>query len=213
MKCSYLWCLFVFFIGNVAVADNVLFAEDWPEGGASPWYLQPGFYYMLDYPVNIRSQPNLQGAVIGSLGLHDRIEILENTDIIPQKINDMWAFWYRIRHNNREGYIWGGFVAENTFIFDIDGNGQDDFFQHRITSVSIFIFKLNPATDIFIYINGRRISTANVATSEWVSGCSFEQVNNNVRMTLGAPGLSLVYEIDATGTIRFIERNEWESEL
>jgi len=205
-----LWCLCIF-IGTAAFNINMLSAQGW--GSLErPIHLQRGFYYMLDYPVNIRSQPNLQSTVIGRLALHDRIEILENTDI-SQRINGMWAYWYRIRHNNQEGYIWGGFIAMETFIFDIDGNGQDDFFQVRITQLGNTIHLLHPPTDIFIYINGRRVSTENVGGNDLLGFVIFEPVNNNVRMTLRWTNLERIYEIDATGTIRFIERNTWQSEI
>ena len=191
---------------------HTLPAQDRPPDGESVWALDIGFHYMLESSVNIRSQPNLQGAVIGRLALHDRIEILDGMPN-PQKINNMWAYWYRIRHNNLEGYIWGGFIAKSTLIFDIDGNGQPDFFQHRITSTAPIVFHLDPERDIFIYINGRRISTANVGGGGWWSGVTFEPEDNTVIMTLHTFGASRSYWIDANGRIGFIEQLEWESEF
>ena len=139
----------------------VLFAQDWPPGAEGIWEFQPGFYYMLEDRVNIRSQANMEGAVIGRLSLHNRIEILELIRN-SMRVGDVYSYWYKIRHNNLVGYIWGGFTSIDTLIFDIDGNGQNDYFQFRISTTEYVFYVLNPRTDIFIYINGRRISTENI---------------------------------------------------
>jgi hypothetical protein len=130
---------------------------------------EPGKYRMLDYPVNIRSQPNLNGSVIGKLGLNDEIEVIENMGN-EQQIESVWQYWYKIKSNNIEGFIWGGYIAVKYFIYDIDNNGVEDFFYFRYSYVDR-LYNTNPANkvdywdcevilphDIFMYINNRRIS-------------------------------------------------------
>jgi hypothetical protein len=131
---------------------------------ATPYEISPGTYYILDYPINIRSQPNLQGIVIGKLNLHDEIEVFEAI-----KSGDFWTdvslidgvvqYWYYIKHENIYGYIFGGYIAIKTVVFDIDNNGIDDYFYYRYGSVWGWNYgsdpQLNPG-DVFIYINGKR---------------------------------------------------------
>ena len=118
----------------------------------------PGQYYILDYPINIRSQPNLNGEILGKLNLHDKIEVLEKTNNI-QNINDVEAYWYKIKFNEVLGYIFGGYIAANKFIFDIDQNGVDDYLYFRFSKTIPsntylgFTSIIDSFTDIFIYIN------------------------------------------------------------
>ncbi|MCL2801540.1 MAG: SH3 domain-containing protein, partial [Treponema sp.] len=186
-----------------------LFAQNWPEGAEGIWEFKPGFYYMLEDRVNIRSQPNMEGSVIGRLSLHDRIEILELIRN-PMRVGNVYSYWYLIRHNNLEGYIWGGYTAIETLIFDIDGNGQNDYFQYRISTTEYVFYMLNPRTDIYIYINGRKISIENIP-DRWGS-CTFRSQGNKVIMTLDrsrGPFISQhIYEIDRLGQITLVETIE-----
>jgi hypothetical protein len=194
--------LFFFISFLLAVGANVY---------ASAWSLPLGLHYMLDDGVRIRSEPNLRGSIIGKLELHDTIEILENTEI-EQQINNVWAYWYKIRHNNLVGYIWGGFTAMAALIFDIDENGQNDYFYYRASSmVQVFDFvpEIRP-TDIFIYINNRRIPVDipehSYSYIKWYTVCTFEVQSGKVIMQLLQLGLRETYEIDTHGTISLVER-------
>ena len=144
------------------------------------WGLQLGSHYMLEGGVRIRSEPNLQGSIIGRLELHEKIEILENAEN-EQQIGNVWAYWYKIRHNDLVGYIWGGYTSVETLVVDIDGNGQDDYFQYRISKVANEAFsQVYPKTDLFIYINDERMSTANIqdlGQGGW-PWCSFKASDN-----------------------------------
>jgi hypothetical protein len=132
---------------------------------ALPYKIPPGRYYMLDYPVNIRSDPNLNGSIIGRLVLDNEIEVINAVDT-----GDFWAdvssidgalqYWYHIKFGTIYGYIFGGYIAMERVVFDIDNNGINDYFYYRYGAVwgwnhgedaSIF-----PA-DIFIYINNKRV--------------------------------------------------------
>ena len=159
-------------VSALAFAQQVIGAYD----------IAPGTYRMLEYPVNIRSQPGLNGAVIGRLQLHDRIEVLENTGN-RQTIDGVLQNWYRIRSSGTEGYIWGGYIAVESFVFDIDNNGVDDYFYSRIRDIRDiknpwYTGRFNPddpigltdkeyyrtdfltENDIFIYFNGTLVDTS-----------------------------------------------------
>lgn len=118
--------------------------------------LEAGTYYTLAGRVNVRSEPNLNGSVLGQLDVNTEVEILECT-LIEEAIDGFWAFWYKIEYEKSYGYIWGGYIAYETFVYDIDKNGVDDYFHYRC---SIIIDKygyhseiVNVNNDIFIYIN------------------------------------------------------------
>jgi hypothetical protein len=118
-------------------------------------------YYILDYPINIRAQPNLQGEIIGKLKLNDKITILQRTDNL-QYIDGVYSYWYMIKYNEITGYIFGGYIAVNRLVCDIDNNGTDDYIFFRFSRSDGFNFIIDSYQDIFIYINNIRISTKNI---------------------------------------------------
>ena len=108
---------------------------------------------MLDFPVNIRSQPSTSAEIIGKLGLHDEIEVLENSKKL-QEIDGVEQYWYKIKFKNIIGYIWGGYIAVEQYIFDIDKNGINDYVYFRFRDDW---YTIKTQDDIFIYINNKRI--------------------------------------------------------
>jgi hypothetical protein len=116
-------------------------------------------YRILQYRANVRSEPTTKSETVAILNLNAEVEILENT-WISERINGVWAYWYKIAIGNTIGYIFGGNLAINTLITDIDKNGINDYFHFRTSGQTV-----NPHTDVIIYINNQRIST-NVLGSE-----------------------------------------------
>ena len=180
-------------------------------------YFDPGFYYMLNFPVNVRAEPNLRGSIIGQLQLHERIEIISNAGN-GQKIENVSAYWYKIRYrNNIEGYIWGGYIARDRLVFDIDRNGVNDYFYYRISDNEYLYPVVNGLYDVIIYINNRRITTQdiNIRTPRgihqtWMS-CNFETTENNtvlIKMIIAGTGEELIdiFEVNSAGQIRLIDR-------
>jgi len=198
-------------IGLLSIINFEIYSQDRHFYGS--YDFDVGFYYMLDYPVNIRSQPNLQGKIIGKLGLNDKIEILENAGN-EQKIDNVWAYWYKIKFNNIIGYIWGGYIAVKTLIFDIDGNGIDDYFYYRYSDLEHVFYGFDSVRDFFIYINNERklINIKNIRgeTFLWNFDCVFEKGRNKVILKLISTSPESqyieIYEIDKNGTLKFIEK-------
>jgi hypothetical protein len=124
-----------------------------------------GVYRMLDYPVNIRSAPNLNGNILGKLNLNSEIEILENAKN-QQQIEGIEHYWYKIKYNNIIGYIWGGYIAVEAFDFEIDGNRFYIYYRASWETGRVYHynewrgimkgFVLFPG-DVFVYFNERRI--------------------------------------------------------
>jgi hypothetical protein len=140
------YCLILFFI----IITNIAYSL--------PYQIKPGFYYIIDPPVNIRSEGSLNGSIIGRLVLGNKIEIIECA-FNEQTIDGLTAYWYKIKYNNIEGYVWGGLIAVETFIYDIDKNGVDDYFQYRYSKIENNEAFINLNNDIFIHINNRQIKT------------------------------------------------------
>lgn len=71
-------------------------------------------HYLIADQVNVRAQATTSAAKIGQLPLSSSI-ILEEKSPEKLTLNGLSAPWYRIRFQqngqNKEGYIWGGFIA------------------------------------------------------------------------------------------------------
>jgi hypothetical protein len=183
--------------------------------GEAIWEHKPGVYYMLDYPVRIRSQPNLQGDIIGILGINSQIKVVssEGRESI-QKINNIRAPWYKIQFENITGYVWGGYIAAETLVFDIDNNGIDDYFHYRISDTYHVFWHIDAQTDIIIYINNEKMSTTAIRNSRGRSSymwCTFEKKNGKAIIILSSssagPGFYTrdTFEIDKNGRIILLE--------
>jgi hypothetical protein len=61
--------------------------------------------------VNVRDKSNLSSKVIAKLQPGDLIEIIEKTKE-SSKISNQNDYWYKIKSQNKFGYIWGGFIAD-----------------------------------------------------------------------------------------------------
>jgi hypothetical protein len=140
--------------------------------------IEPGRYHILDYPVNIRSQPNINGEIIGRLYLNDEIEVVENMGN-EQQIDGVWQYWYKINFDDLYGYIWGGNISLKTLVFE---NEDNNYFLYSRVSFIHRIYNTNPSNvrpdqrldelywdspltrpdDIFIYINNRKISIKSI---------------------------------------------------
>jgi hypothetical protein len=119
--------------------------------------IEPGVYHMLDFPVNIRSQPNLQGIIIGRLNLYDEIEVIEDAGN-EQQIENVWACWYKIKHGNIIGFIWGGYIARGS---SVPGENYFSFWRYsdiqNINGTNYGI--IDSRKDIIIYLDGKKSST------------------------------------------------------
>ena len=190
--------------------------------------IEPGIYYMLDYPVNIRSQPNINSSVIGRLELHSQIEVIENMGN-PQVIDGILQNWYKIRHNSLEGYIWGGFIARESFVFD--DNGIRYYFYSRIrhsyriynrqNRTQYWDFSFLTPDDIFIYQNNIRLqieaindlwnrSYSNSNVGEYYSSeftffvrCVFFERNGNVEILIWGATSEEIRFTFSNGTVSF----------
>jgi len=181
---------------------------------------EPGEYYMLDYPVNIRAEPNLNGRIVGKLGMNSKIKVI--SPVYDEKvlvIGAVWSLWYKIEYENITGYIWGGYISVKTLVYDIDNNGIDDFFHYRISQIHGHRYHVNAYNDVVIYLNNKKMPEMNVNTinpekgprqEDW-GDCSFSPTERHtvlIKFYFGSDGYYTAdtYEMDATGKIELIEQ-------
>jgi hypothetical protein len=174
--------------------------------------------YILQYRANIRSKPNRNSEVIAILNMNVQVEILENSKI-GETINDVWGYWYKIKYGNIIGYTFGGNLARQTIVADIDKNGINDYFHYR-RSAEVGWDGVNTYSDIIIYLNNERISTQNMHRNRTYYGTYvgnvFDEcilINNrekeNVIIELfiyhrDYYPLKTVYRVNNDGTIEFL---------
>ena len=189
-----------------------------------PYVFNNDRYYMLDYPVNIRSEPGTHGRILGKLQLHDQIEILECT-YKEQIIDDIDAFWYKIQFKEITGYVWGGYIAIHGLAYDVDGNGIMDYFYYRISKVVHHSYVMDSYTDVVIYLNGEQLSTEAMTAygrHHWGS-CKISRRSNGVAFEMISVSIEsddYTHEVDTfflnrQGNILFLGRRnidwlDWE---
>jgi chorismate mutase len=149
--------------------------------------------YYIPQHSNVRTKPARNSEIITVLNINDEIQILENSEV-EEKINDVWGYWYKIKYGNITGYTFGGDIAYETLVTDIDKNGIKDYF-HLHYSPHKYI---NPNRDgidkdVIIYINNQRISTDILSTAKRsfdkpFEGCMFEEGDGEVLIALSQYG-------------------------
>jgi len=82
--------------------DQYLFPEEAPAA------------YLLRGPVPLHTAPDMYGPVLATLQTGERIMVLEvHADTLA--LNGIRSHWYRIKAGDREGWTWGGHIAQDTF--------------------------------------------------------------------------------------------------
>jgi len=213
---------------NVVYPESPFRNEELNRSYHSSWVFQPGEYYLLS-DTFIYQHPNSDSQKIGNINIHEKIIVIQDVHN-QQRIDSTTSCWYEIKYNNIEGYIFGGNIAKETFICDIDGNGINDYFQYRISRAAAN-YHFDSRKDIIIYINNEKIIIGDRLSTEenehgnrgyFYNFCSFEKINNEVIITLtGAGPISeedYIFSINGSGSIsfiahtkkgRFFENGEW----
>jgi len=122
----------------------------------------PGRYNILDSSVIIYSQPNVTGLVTGRLNLHSEIEIIEAVENSQTTMEGMSHYWYKIRFNSVTGYVWGGYIAIETSVFNF-GDARV-YCYYRVSSMvrygnDYYVPSVLP-NDIFVYFDNRRLNNS-----------------------------------------------------
>lgn len=70
--------------------------------------------YVLGSGVALRAMPDMEGALVATLSVGTRLS-LEERGPDTLVINGIGSTWYRARAGDREGWIWGGHIAQRIF--------------------------------------------------------------------------------------------------
>jgi len=86
--------------------------------------------YVYGSDVNVRRNPDLDSPVLATLPIASEIYILEKTKVATT-VDFYTDYWYKISYYNKKtfeqyGYIWGGFIANQSFRIDLDNDGSDE---------------------------------------------------------------------------------------
>jgi hypothetical protein len=164
-------------------------------------------YHVFQYRANIRAEPNRDGKVLAVLNFGDQVEILENTDI-DEEINDVWGYWYKVKYGRITGYTFGGNLAVEMVIADIDKNGVNDYVCYRFSAQ--WNSRVYVPTDVKIIINNNAVSIQELTVRHEgrILGCELIVRNNYIIIMLKEMYSigSYVYKLYPEGDIQFIER-------
>ena len=128
-------------------------------------YAQRGFiselsdgqvYKVMDTPASIYPEPVFQNP-LKPLALHDEVEILERLKTSEER-NTVWAYWYKVKHNDTAGYLWGGCLAEKDYSFPVDARSTIARFYYRWSNAGVDFPEMDTDKDIFIFINNRKMN-------------------------------------------------------
>lgn len=87
-------------------------------------YHQPGTELrFFEDRVRVRTSPNLNAEVLGLGKINEALSVLER-DPIELVLDNVRAHWYKVRWNGKEGYVWGGLIANQSMEGDYDGDGK-----------------------------------------------------------------------------------------
>jgi hypothetical protein len=173
------------------------------------WVFDPGEYYTINDDINIYSIPNANGNIIGNLVIHDKIMVIEDVHN-EQNIDGIRSCWYKIQFEEIIGYIWGGNIAVKTFVFDIDNNGINEYFQYRLAWVAANCH-YRADRDVIIYYNNKKVSSEVFINDEeepfnysynWFN-CIFNNNKVIIELTLAGPNYTVhyIFEMDGNGNI------------
>ena len=83
--------------------------------------IKVGIHYSIDTSVNIRKFPSLSAEKIGKVNLGDKIEVLEKTEVYFES-EGIYDCFYKIKFDSGIGYMFGGYISDNTETLRFDGN-------------------------------------------------------------------------------------------
>jgi uncharacterized protein YgiM (DUF1202 family) len=195
--------LAILFCMVLVIAPNA-----WGNGDSYEALLNDGEkYHVFQYRANIRAKPSRDGKVLAVLNFGDQVEILENTDI-NEEINDVWGYWYKVKYGRITGYTFGGNLAVEMVIADIDKNGVNDYVCYRFSEQ--WNSRVYVPTDIKIIINNKAVSIQELTVRHEgrILGCELIARNNYFIIILKEMYRigSYVYKLYPEGDIQFIER-------
>jgi hypothetical protein len=158
-------------------------------------------YHVLDGPVNVRLEPHLDGRILGQLKLHERIQIIGSA-LYLQKINNILAGWYPVKYGDGLAYVWAGNIAGSSLVYDLDGNGVNDYFYTRVIGEASSTGIIDTWVDFYIYINNKKIQRKDLMGGGRI--CHFILDGTKVILNFYDPESSYEISLNEKGELQFI---------
>jgi hypothetical protein len=89
--------------------------------------LSKGTAMVFGADVLLRNIPSTQGVALDVIPIASKIEILDKASLLTNmgNIND---YWYKVKYNETEGFIWGTLIADNYYENDMDNDSLTETF-------------------------------------------------------------------------------------
>lgn len=83
--------------------------------------LSKGKAVVFGVDVLLRSLPSQNSNILDVIPIASKIEIIDKASLLTNIGNDK-DFWYKVKYNETEGYIWGAEIADNFFEKENEGS-------------------------------------------------------------------------------------------
>jgi len=89
--------------------------------------LKKGTAVVFGADVLLRALPSESGNIVDVLPIASKIEIIDKASLNVNlgNIND---YWYKVKYNEEDGFIWGPLIADNYYEGDLDQDGSTETF-------------------------------------------------------------------------------------
>lgn len=83
-------------------------------------------HYIIDDKVNVREKPSLSGGKIDQLNAGKKVTVLKMADEWLNPEQDLYAPWYKIAYDGKEGYVCGLYLTHKEVLADFDDDGKEE---------------------------------------------------------------------------------------
>jgi len=99
--------------------------------------LNKGTAVVFGADVLLRAIPSLQGNILDVLPIASKIEIIDKASLLTT-VGNIKDYWYKVKYNNVEGFIWGTLIADYYYENDIDNDGSVETFMVMNLTKSLY---------------------------------------------------------------------------
>ena len=117
-KTFFMKRFFIFFLTFVFIQINSF---------AKQRELNKGESVIFGTDVLLLNIPSTKGNILDALPIASKIEIIDKASLLTT-IGNISDFWYKVKYNDTEGYVWGTSIADNFYENDIDKDGSTETF-------------------------------------------------------------------------------------
>ncbi|MBC8156972.1 SH3 domain-containing protein [Armatimonadetes bacterium] len=131
-----------------------------------------GSHYIIESGANLRTAPSQKADIVKQLKQGEKVEVVE---VQPEwlVLNEISSYWYKVRHGNIGGYIWGGLLSAGGLQIRLTGSVKFIEIYYRFSGSAKYSWLSNPAKDLFILVDGQTIQLPKMILQDYVNGNRF----------------------------------------